>query len=123
MDAWRKHIDVVAQTLFIVPGHLRSKWTGTVSTDGIVAHWHMEKPSKPHRKTKTLVAVRELHKRHYGTHQLDSEFSSICPLNIIAVDPGHVDLISAVRLHRTEDAVRKLQVPRSGTLSHSAIRV
>jgi hypothetical protein len=44
-------------------------------------------------------------------HQQDSEFSALRHLNIVAVDPGAVDLISAVRLHNTEEAVRQLVVP------------
>ena len=55
--------------------------------------------------------MRQLQKRHYGVHQQDSEFSALRHLNIVAVDPGAVDLISAVRLHNTEEALNQLAAP------------
>ena len=36
LDTWRKMSRVVAETLFVVPKHLRKRWTGTVSTDGMI---------------------------------------------------------------------------------------
>ena len=42
-DAWRKMIDHVSRTLFAVPSHLQQKWTGTVSTNGVVVYWHLKK--------------------------------------------------------------------------------
>ena len=112
-------IDRVSRTLFAVPSHLQKKWTGTVSTDGIVAHWHLMKEEKgvdwPPKTTKTTkttpTSVHQLRNRHYGVHQQDSEFSALRHLNIVAVDPGAVDLISAVRLHNTEEALRQLAAP------------
>ena len=57
--------------------------------------------------------MRQLQNRHYGVHQQDSdsEFSALRHLNIVAVDPGAVDLISAVRLHNTEEALRQMAAP------------
>ena len=119
-DAWRKMIDRVSRTLFAVPSHLQQKWTGTVSTNGVVAHWHLKREQQPHAKgpPKTVkpiktapTPVRQLQNRHYGVHQQDSEFSALRHLNIVAVDPGAVDLISAVRLHNTEEALRQLAAP------------
>jgi hypothetical protein len=49
-DAWRKMIDHVSRTLFAVPSHLQQKWTGTVSTNGVVVHWHLKRKSNSHRR-------------------------------------------------------------------------
>ncbi len=55
--------------------------------------------------------MRQLQNRHYGVHQQDSEFFVLRHLNIVAVDPGAVDLISAVRLHNTKKTLRQLAAP------------
>ena len=69
-------------------------------------------PPKTVKPIKTApTPVRQLQNRHYGVHQQDSEFSALRHLNIVAVDPGAVDLISAVRLHNTEEALRQLAAP------------
>lgn len=65
--------------------------------------WHCRRATKkkPSDKTPAVKAVRviqTLQPRHYGVHQEDSAFDD-GKLNIIAVDPGHAALISAVRFH------------------------
>ena len=96
-----------------------------MSTNGVVAHWHLKREQQPQEKSangppKTVkpiktapTPVRQLQTRdrHYGVHQHDSEFSALRHLNIVAVDPGAVDLISAVRLHNTEEALNQLAAP------------
>ncbi len=92
-----------------------------MSTNGVVAHWHLKRETqekgadwtpKTVKPIKTAsTPVRQLRNRHYGVHQQDSEFSALRHLNIVAVDPGAVDLISAVRLHNTEEALRQLVAP------------
>jgi hypothetical protein len=48
--------------------------------------------------------------QHYGVHKKDTLFAqSLGNFNAIAIDPGHVNLISAVRLHRTETSLKPLQ--------------
>jgi hypothetical protein len=47
----------------------------------------------------------------YGNHRADDilfDFKGK-PFNVIAVDPGRVDLIHAVRLHQTQQALGKLE--------------
>ena len=81
----------------------------------LLAHWHPLKQLPPCKKQDGSRLVHKLEKRHYGTHQEDSEFSALPRLNVIAVDPGHVNLISAVRLHNTEDALMKCDMPAEKT--------
>jgi hypothetical protein len=33
-------VDVVARKIFSVPARVALRWTGTVTTDGVRAHWH-----------------------------------------------------------------------------------
>ena len=79
-DAWRKMIDHVSRTLFAVPSHLQQKWTGTVSTNGVVVYWHLKKQQQPQENNakgppKTVkpiktapTPVHQLQNRHYGVH-------------------------------------------------------
>ena len=108
--AWLHMIDIVGKTLFKVPNNIRKKWTGTVSTNGVVAHWHvrpieLESTTKTNNNTKKAPglrtaprAIHRLEAKHYGVHHVNSIFP-IAAMNVIAVDPGHVDLISAIRSH------------------------
>ena len=49
---------------------------------------------------------------HYGAHKHDVTFGEeLGDFNIIAVDPGHVDLISAVRIHSTPESLRLVLPP------------
>ena len=122
-EIWVQMIKDVRSRLFAIPLHLYKRWTGSVSTDGIVAHWHLEKQITPQNEDDKMgkthkkvgpIPVNQLQKRHYGVHQQDSEFSALNDLNVIAVDPGQVNLISAIRLHRTEDALQRLAVDSMG---------
>ncbi len=54
-------------------------------------------------------AISCLETKHYGVHHVDSTFSNDVAINIIAVDPGHVDLISAARSHIAYDEPRPVQ--------------
>jgi hypothetical protein len=37
---WSAMVDVVARKIFSVPARVALRWTGTVTTDGVRAHWH-----------------------------------------------------------------------------------
>jgi hypothetical protein len=150
-------VDVVARKIFSVPARVALRWTGTVTTDGVRAHWHclrgplggleaakklktaknrqpkdakkkktVKKRNRTDRKTtypehdhshtlntegdEDAVLVEALRPTHYGVHKSDVNFGgNLGPINIIAVDPGHVNLIDAVRVHVTPDSVRLLQ--------------
>jgi hypothetical protein len=81
-----------------------------------VAHWHLTREAKDVsiNKNKTgpeTIEIRKLTNRHYGVHQVDSKFGLTLDLNVVAVDPGRVNLISAVRLYNTDDAMMKRTKP------------
>jgi putative hemolysin len=103
-STWRSMYELVRQKLFHVPERLSGKWTGVVTTDGVRAMWHCRRAPKPKPHTKTaprtgtVRVVRALQPRHYGVHQEEAVFENR-DLNMIAVDPGHAVLISAVRFH------------------------
>ena len=119
---WKAISDIVTERLFLVPGNILKKWNGVVTTDGIRANWHckrkkhiVQKPEKIKARGKAkdkakIKACTLLLPKHYGTHKEDVVFPlSLGNFNIIAVDPGHVDLISAVRLHQTEKSLEHLK--------------
>lgn len=81
-----------------------------------MAHWHLTREAKDVsiNKNKTgpeTIEIRKLTNRHYGVHQVDSKFGLTLDLNVVAVDPGRVNLISAVRLYNTDDAMMKRTKP------------
>ena len=76
----RDQVDRIARLLFLPPPAILKKWNGTLTTDGVTANWHWDK-----RQSK-------------GKHSPTAETPHIPKEHLIAVDPGHVDLIAAVRL-------------------------
>ena len=80
-----------------------------MTTDGVVASWHLKKATTKATKKSTkkhkCEQVHTLHPKLYGTHGVDVIFELDGPINVIAVDPGHVELIHSVRSHRTVDAI------------------
>jgi hypothetical protein len=103
------------------------KWNGVVTTDGVVASWHMEgekptktKPEKKNKnKFKTGTIVNELQNKMYGTHGANDVLLDLKkPFNIIAVDPGHEVLIDSVRLHKTDAGLQ--QLPAKGSSRRKA---
>jgi hypothetical protein len=151
---WSAMVDMVARKIFSVPARVALRWTGTVTIDGVRAHWHClrgplgglgaakklktsknrkpkdakkKKPVKKRKRTdqktthpehdnthttdpenedeKDTFLVEALRPTHYGVHKSDVNFGgNLGPINIIAVDPGHVNLIDAVRVHVTPDS-------------------
>ena len=77
----------IAPLLFLPPKNIIKNWNGVLTTDGITCSWHCTKPAVHPKNTK---------KRKKG-HETKKE--DIIPPNIISVDPGHVNLISASRKH------------------------
>jgi hypothetical protein len=74
-----------------------------VTTDGVTANWHCVKvdtsqPKGKGNKKKNQVHVDKLSPKHFGTFPKEVMFG-LRPKNIIAVDPGHANLIAAVRVH------------------------
>ncbi len=104
------------RNLFTCPKKLKRHWNGVVTTDGVIASWHLLKPlvpiinttRRPNKKVTSIKPTRTLEPKLYGTHGVDVLFELTNPFNVIAVDPGHVELIHSVRSHRTEDAVELL---------------
>jgi hypothetical protein len=100
--------------LFCCPNKIRKGWAGVVTTDGVIASWHLHKGDKKafenKDKKKKATVVTELENKLYGTHSADDVLFDFKkePFNIIAVDPGHDELIHAVRLHRTEQGITAL---------------
>ena len=70
----------IAHLLFASPKHIMKKWNGSLSTDGLVANWVCKKAKLKSSKESVI-------------HGSEPPMSS----NWVAVDPGHVNLISAVR--------------------------
>jgi hypothetical protein len=104
--------------LFSCPNKIRKGWAGIVTTDGVIASWHLHKEDptvctgteKKTKKKKTAIVVTKLENKLYGTHSADDvlfDFKNQ-PVNIIAIDPGHDELIHAVRLHKTEQGIAVL---------------
>jgi hypothetical protein len=116
--------------LFNCPRGIQKHWNGVVTTDGIVASWHTEKESvtdekmtkeektkekktkekKIKKESSSTTIITHLENKLYGTHGPDVLFKIKEPFNIIAVDPGHAELIHSVRLHQTDQA-RRLLLP------------
>jgi len=126
-DAWLVLSEVVAQRLFQVPKNLKNRWTGVVTTDGITSSWHCQRPEDTTRprpgKHKDDTSSRprptqctQLQPKHYGAHGRDTVFNGLGVFNVVAVDPGHAHLISAVREHRTNDSKIHVQTPRKSKL-------
>jgi hypothetical protein len=109
--------------LFLCPKGIQKHWDGVVTTDGVVASWHLLKPTpsgnnnnndnddvvSSNKKTKgkknpVVKTVRSLEKKLYGLHGKEVLFDLPKTFNIVAVDPGHVELIHSVRCHRTEQS-------------------
>jgi hypothetical protein len=86
-------------TLFPLSQGLAKRWTGTLSTDGIVAHWHLQRPKKASTPSSNPVRSVPFRNGHFGTLGYPVQFVGE-NFNVIAIDPGHATLISAVRLHR-----------------------
>ena len=76
----RDQVDRIARLLFLPPPAILKKWNGTLTTDGVTANWHWDKQQSK------------------GKHSPTAETPHIPKEHLIAVDPGHVDLIAAVRL-------------------------
>ena len=72
-----------------------------MTTDGVVASWHLKKATTKATKKSTkkhkCEKAHTLHPKLYGTHGVDVIFELDGPINVIAVDPGHVELIHSVR--------------------------
>lgn len=65
-STWLRAFDnkLIAAKLFAVPLHLAKRWSGTVTTDGVVACWHLERPSSvPRRPNKLRTNTRRAPKR------------------------------------------------------------
>jgi hypothetical protein len=118
-STWLRALDdhAVARKLFAVPKHLAKRWTGSVTTDGVVACWHLVRPppAVPNAGPASLHTpstrssgkgraaarpTRLVPGTHYGHHLRDVRFDAVAqPFGVVAVDPGHVDLIAAARVH------------------------
>ena len=113
-DQWRDYHGTLATHLFTQPGKKIPKyWNGVVTTDGVSVSWHIIKVTeKSHSKqtnskldileTNLFGSVKASDKpTQRGTHSKDFFIAPAGQLNVIAVDPGHVILIDAVREHST----------------------
>jgi hypothetical protein len=117
-DQWLQCHREVASCLFHAPKDAQKHWNGIITTDGVSCSWHQIKYIATHHKKKTTgtkprkrteeaetIALAALgpvaankRPRDYGTHS-DGVWIEPGPLTIIAVDPGHVTLVDAVRHH------------------------
>ena len=118
-DQWLQCHREVASCLFHPPKDAQKHWNGIITTDGVSCSWHQIKyTATRHKKKKTTgtnprkrteeaetISLASLgpvsahgRPRDYGIHS-DGVWIEPGPLTIIAVDPGHVTLVDAVRHH------------------------
>ena len=111
-DQWLSLVDVVFTRIFDPPPRKKIRKCRVVTTDGISASWHLktakddeddEDTQKQKKKQKKKIcmkfSVADCRVGHYGSHGTDTVFSIGTDTTVIAVDPGHANLISAVRKH------------------------
>lgn len=112
---WLQFHSTLTHHFFKPPPDVKKHWTGSITTDGVSCSWHVKKkyptlpkPKKRGGKVSRQVTVSSLgpispssRPPNYGTHGTDVLIDPLGALNIIAVDPGIVMLIDAVRSHHT----------------------
>jgi hypothetical protein len=116
----------LASHFFTPPHKTKKHWNGIVTTNGISCSWHLPCTSKARARRKPTVDTLsvDLFKRvpghekcqEYGTHAQDLFVHPSGALDIVAVDPGHVTLVDAVRYHASGG------VPVPPVPSHDASR-
>ena len=119
IERWASIAPIIFDRLFDVPKRLRNIITRTVTTDGVSASWHCKKskqiPAKRQQDAEPKVIDRIPVSGQLGTHGVDCLLTSKALRNatVIAVDPGHASLISAVRLHKVMVPLKIPQRPTS----------
>ena len=102
LEMWRHAAQqgILAKLVFSCPRRLQQRWTYVVGTDGVTAVWHIR--AKKAAAPGVEGQVHNLPTRGYMGHAGELSWDIPTP-DIIAIDPGHVNLIDAVRLHSSLD--------------------
>lgn len=95
--------------LFTPPPRCKS-FRACVTTDGVSASWHIGRlkkelegrKQKGKKKQNTKVIHFPLRPSQYGTHGEDVFVENVQNGHIVAVDPGHANIISCVRNYTTD---------------------
>jgi hypothetical protein len=109
-EQWLAFYPTLVCQFFAPPTRLKKHWTGTITTDGISCSWHIQKDHViPASKKDTIIRKIDIcslgpvspqsRPSYYGTHAKDIFINPVGTLNVVAIDPGIVTLIDAVRSH------------------------
>ncbi len=117
---WKTKFFALSQHFFPPPSQInpaKERWTGVVTTNGVYCSWHKQKPKSkgksrkkpkkpPDKPSPRILRSDDLttpkpsdRPKIHGTHGIDCLVSQESEVNVVAVDPGHELLISAVRQH------------------------